>query len=117
MSQQSTIPPRYSGDWLEKLDGRTRLAQAINQRYHHLTTDLGGDDNLSFQQRSLCKRALWLEALIEQQESALSRGEDIDPGRLTNTTNTLIGLYKALGLQRQTREVSLTDVINRSRSQ
>ena len=107
------IPTEYTPDWLEKMDGRTRMAQVINARYHSLTNDLGGVDHLSYQQRSLARRALWFEAMLEQWEAALAKGEDVDPGKLTNTTNTLIGLYKALGLQRQSREVSLADVINR----
>jgi hypothetical protein len=117
MTQTKAIPTDYSPDWLEKLDGRTRMAQVINSRYHQLTTDLGGVDALSYQQRSLCKRALWFEAMLEQWEAALSRGEEVDPGKLTNTTNTLIGLYKALGLNRQSREVSLSDLINRSQGE
>jgi len=117
MTQTKAIPTDYSPDWLEKLDGRTRMAQVINQRYQQLTTDLGGVDALSYQQRSLCRRALWFEAMLEQWEAALSRGEDVDPGKLSNTTNTLIGLYKSLGLNRQSREVSLSDLINRSQSQ
>lgn len=108
------IPTEYAPDWLEKLDGRTRMAQVINARYQSLTNDLGGVEQLSYQQRSLARRALWFEAMLEQWEAALARGEDVDPGKLTNTTNTLIGLYKALGLQRQSREVSLNDVIRRS---
>lgn len=99
------IPSKYTNDWLEKLDGRTRVAQVVQQRFQALTADLGGLDSLSYQRISLCRRALYLEALIEQQEAALARGEDVDHGRLTNTTNTLMGLYKTLGLDRQARDV------------
>ncbi len=99
------IPNKYTNDWLEKLDGRTRVAQVVHQRFQTLTADLGGMDSLSYKKISLCRRALYLEALIEQQEAALARGEDVDHGRLTNTTNTLMGLYKALGLDRQAKDV------------
>ena len=116
MTQAKTASDNYAPDWLERLDGRTRLAQVINSRYNQLTTDLGGLDALSYQQRSLCKRALFHEAMLEQWEASLARGEDVDPGKLTNTTNTLIGLYKALGLNRQSREVSLADVLQRSKT-
>lgn len=112
MAKQSDIPKAYSPDWLEKMDGRTRFAQVVQQRYQDLTADMGGLDSLSYQQRSLAKRIVHLEALIEQQEAALSRGEDIDPGRLSNTTNTLIGLLKAVGLDRKARDVpSLQDYL------
>lgn len=109
--KKTALPDRYDALWIERLDGRTRLAQSVRDRYAALTADLGGDDALSYQQRSLAKRALWIEASIESQEAALSRGEDVDAGRMTQQVNTLIGLYKTLGLKRQAREVSLTDYI------
>jgi len=111
MTQTQAIPKEYSPDWLERLDGRTRLAQVINSRYHQLTTDLGGVDALSYQQRSLCKRAIYLEAMLEQWETALGKGEDVDSGKITNCLNSLLGVYRTLGLNRQTREVSLSDVL------
>jgi hypothetical protein len=104
------LPDRYSEDWLAKLDGRTAIARVIRDRLEDLQTDLGGRDSLSYQQRSLTKRAIWMEAIIEQQEIALSRGEDVDQGKLTQAVNSLIGLLKTLGLERKAREVpSLRD--------
>lgn len=106
-----SIPTDYSSDWLEKLDGRTRLAQACRSRYAALTDDLGGHDALSYQRRSLARRAVWLEAVIETQEAALARGEDVDQGRMTQALNSLVGLFKVLGLDRKARDVSLADYI------
>ena len=104
-AKHSEIPTRYSADWLEKLDGRTTLARAVNERYESLATDLGGIDALSYQKRSLCKRAIWMEAIIEQQEAALARGQEVDQGKLTQAVNTLSGLWKTLGLERAARDV------------
>lgn len=111
---KSDIPEAFTPDWLEKLDGRTRIAQMVQDRYRVLSADLGGSEQLSYQRRSLVKRAVWQEALIEQQEAAAARGEEIDQGRMTQAVNTLIGLYKALGLDRVARDVSLADVIGRA---
>lgn len=105
MAKQNEIPHRYSHDWLEKLDGRTTLARAVNERYETLAADLGGIDALSYQKRSICKRAIWMEAIIEQQEAALARGEEVDQGKLTQAVNTLSGLWKTLGLERAARDV------------
>ncbi len=105
MAKQPDIPKAYTPDWLEKLDGRTRFAQVMQQRYQDLTADMGGLDALSYQHRSLAKRIVHMECLIEQQEAALARGDDVDAGRLTNTTNTLIGLLKAVGLDRKAKDV------------
>ncbi|APX94508.1 hypothetical protein BWR19_17085 [Halomonas sp. 1513] len=105
MAKQNPLPDDYSADWIQRLDGRTRLAQAVRQRYTDLTTDLGGHEAMSYQRRSLAKRALWQEAVIEQMEAALARGEDVDLGRMTQSVNALQGLYKTLGLDRVARDV------------
>ena len=107
------IQKNYSSDWLEKLDGRTRIAQVVNERMESLTVDLGGIAQLSYQQRSLVKRVVWLEAVIEQQEAAIARGEEVDQGRLTQAINSLIGLLKALGLTKKERDITLADLINK----
>lgn len=105
MTKQQGIPGDYSPDWLEKLDGRTRLAQAVQQRYTALAADLGGHDRLSYQRRSLAKRVIWLEATVEQAEAAIARGEEVDLGALTQRINSMIGLYKTLGLDRVAKDV------------
>ena len=104
-AKSSEIPDRYSADWLQRLDGRTSIARVICDRLEELQNDLGGRDGLSYQQRSLTKRAIWMEAIIEQQELALARGEEIDQGKLTQAVNSLIGLLKTLGLERKAAEV------------
>lgn len=103
--KSSEIPQDYRADWIQRLDGRTRLAQAVQQRYTALAADLGGHDRMSYQRRSLAKRAIWLEAVIEQQESALARGEEVDQGKLTQAVNSLQGLFKTLGLERYAQDV------------
>ncbi|MCG5527344.1 MULTISPECIES: hypothetical protein [Halorhodospira] len=99
------VPQQFAQDWIQKLDGRTKLAQAVRQRLDALQADLGGPGALSYQERSLCRRALWLEALIEQREAALARGEPIDEGSHTQSINALMGVWKALGLKRRSRDV------------
>lgn len=99
------LPGRYENDWLSKLDGRTRLAQAARQRMGQLVADLGGADAISYQERSICKRIVWLETMIEHRESQLARGEDIDESRHAANINTLVGLLRSIGLQRRARDV------------
>ena len=117
MKQQAT-PSKYTEGWLEALDGRTSISKAVTQRYEALAADLGGVEQLSYQRRSLCKRAIWLEAVIEQQEAALARGEEVDQGKLTQAVNSLMGVLKTLGLDRAARDVpDLADFLKRRASQ
>lgn len=112
MARSSEVPGKFSEGWIDSLDGRTRIAQAVNERMGLLTADLGGLDALSYMQRSLCKRVVWMECLIEQQEAALAKGEEIDQGRLTQAINSLLGLLRTLGLERKAKDVSLKDIID-----
>lgn len=98
------IPTAFTQDWIARLDGRTRLAQAVRERLGALQTDLGGEPALSYQERSLCRRAVWLEALVEQREAALAKGQEIDEGAHVQSINALIGVWRALGFKRRQRE-------------
>jgi hypothetical protein len=106
MTKLQSPPDRYSQDWVSKLDNRTRLASVVNERLQALSADLGDWESLSYQRRSLIKRVVWLEIVIEQQEAALSRNEETDQGKLTQAVNSLIGLLKTLGLDRVSRDVA-----------
>lgn len=105
MSKQTTPPERFSASWLQSLDGRTAVAQEMQARWQELTTDLGGVDRLSYQQKSLASRALWLEYWMQQQEQALAAGQEFDVGKWTQAANSLQGILSKLGLVRRPREV------------
>jgi hypothetical protein len=106
MPKLDAIPDRYAPGYLDKLDGRTAIAADMRARWHDLTNDLGGADHLSYAQRSLVERALWLEHWIAGQERELAEGRDADTGRLTQATNALLGLFRTLGLERRSRDVT-----------
>lgn len=119
MAKSTEVPASYRADWIEALDGRTRLARAVHERLATLYSDLGGGADgggLSYQQRSLCRRVVWLEVLIETRESALARGQAIDEGAHTQSVNALSGLLSKLGLARRAREApSLDDYLREQR--
>lgn len=118
MSKLDAIPERFKAGYLDKLDGRTAIAVDMRARWQELTDDLGGADRLSYAQRSLVERALWLEHFVATQERILADGNDADTGRMTQATNSLLGLYRTLGLERRARDVtSLSDYIAGKASQ
>lgn len=101
----ATIPDKYSPDFADRLDRRTTIARAIRGRIEEIETDLGGADGLSHARRSLVRRVVWLEAIIEHSEQRLATGEGIDLGGHTQAINSLLGLYRLLGLERRQRPV------------
>jgi hypothetical protein len=104
----SDIPDRFAAGYLERLDGRTAIAVEMRARWQSMTDDLGGVDRLSYSQRSLVERALWIEHWIAQQERELAKGriEAFDAGRWTQATNSLLGLYRTLGIERRAKDVT-----------
>lgn len=118
MPKLDAIPDRYTAGYLDQLDGRTAIAADMRARWNDLTSDLGGADRLSYAQRSLVERALWIEHWIAGQERILADGGEADLGRMTQATNSLLGLYRTLGLERRSRDVtpSLTAYIGGQRA-
>ena len=87
------------------MDGRLSLARDMRERFATVCNDLGGADRLSYMQRSLVERALWLEYWLSQQERELASGAGFDVGKWVQAANSLQGIYSKLGLQRQARDV------------
>lgn len=98
-------PDRFQAGWLDAMDYRTALARELRDRFETVCTDLGGRDSLSYMQRSLVERALWLEYWLSQQERELAKGNDFEVGRWTQAANSLQGIYSKLGLERKARDV------------
>lgn len=105
MTKQAAPPKQYTPDWLQSLDGRTAVAQEMRLRFQTYTDDLGGDASLSYAQRSLVMRALWLEYWLQTQEQHLAIGGDFDAGKWTQGANSLQGIMAKLGLNRVAKDV------------
>ena len=113
MAKNNEIPKAYSPGWLDSLDGRYSIARELREKFTEICGDLGGADRLSYAQRSLIERGLWLEFWLSQQEQALAKGQDFDVSRWIQAANSLQGIYARLGLERKARNVpNLSDYIN-----
>ncbi|MCC5794956.1 MAG: hypothetical protein JJT85_09500 [Chromatiales bacterium] len=99
------IPSKYAEDWVETLDRRSAVSRAVLSRLAALEDELGGD--LSYQRRSLARRAVWVEAICELREAELARGglEQMDLGPYVQAINALTGLYRVLGFDRAQKKV------------
>lgn len=100
-----TPPESFEQGWINKLDGRTEIAQSMRAKYVAFTDDLGGAGKLSYPQRSLVERALWLEYWLASQERILAEGGSFDVGKWTQACNSLQGILAKLGLQRVAKDV------------
>lgn len=103
---RDTLPNEFKPRFLDSLDGRTQAARELRRRLDELQTDLGGEGRLSYARRSLCRRAIWLESFIETCESETALGGQPNVGVQLQALNTLVGLYRSLGLDRVAAEVS-----------
>ena len=101
MGRFNVLPEEFSPRFLDALDGRTVVAKTLRARLSEIQADLGGEDQLSYAQRSLARRAVWLESWLETQEAAAAEGEQVDIGRQIQALNALIGLWRTLGLERR----------------
>ncbi|ATX67934.1 hypothetical protein [Roseinatronobacter bogoriensis] len=114
MPKIDAIPDKFAAGYIDRLDGRTAIAQDMRARWAAMTDDLGGEGSLSYSQRSLIERALWLEHWLHVQERALADGDyqAFDAGKWTQACNSLQGILKTLGIERRAKDVtSLQDYI------
>jgi hypothetical protein len=108
MTKLDAIPDKFTAGYLDRLDGRSKVAVDMRARWQAMTADLGGADQLSYAQRSLVERALWLEHWLHIQEQALANGDHVffDAGKWTQACNALQGILTKLGLERRQKDVT-----------
>jgi len=105
----TTLPEKYSAGWLERIDKRTKVWQAVQTRIQALEDDAGGSESLSHAKRSLIRRAVFLELLTETQEMRFTAGQPVDTGAYTQAFNSMLGAYRLLGVERRPRPADTWD--------
>ena len=103
--RKKAVSEKFQAGWIHSLDRRTGVAQMMVERFEALTSDLGGAGQLSYQERSLCERALWIEYWLIEEEKQLAMGGDFNVNKWAAASNTLQGIYSKLGLKRVARDV------------
>ena len=104
-------PEQYEPDFLADMDQRRNLTQDLRSRHKQLVYDLGGIDNLSYVEKSLIERSLWIEHFVTCIEKQLILNPDIPPDtdEWFKGVRALESVYSKLGLKRRAKEVeSLT---------
>ena len=90
---------------IDALDGRTAAAQSALKLIGTLSSDLGGDAQLSAQQRQLVTRAALTGAIVADFEARWVAGEPVPLGDYLAAVNTQRRVLATLGLERCQKEV------------
>jgi hypothetical protein len=92
--------PRF---WCDS-DARISVVKTIRRRYELLKEHCGGEE--SCQRDLLCQRVAFISVVLETKEVAAAEDGDLDLGSYIQGVNGLMGLLKALGLERRIKSVS-----------
>lgn len=104
--RKQKLPEKFSVGFLSDLDGRTDLARALRANRDAIVTDLGGDEELSHVKNALVERFVWLEGILHSIEHDMAKGQAPKTeaiGKWVQAVNSLSGLAKVLGTDRQNR--------------
>ena len=108
------LPARYRERFAWKLDRRCMAVRELAADLVSLWQDLGGYDCLSTQERVLVERVAYLRRRVLDYETAVihnaTRADGapelplpMDAGTYSNHVNVLLGLMRALGLERRAK--------------
>jgi hypothetical protein len=110
------VAARYHEDFMEAMDGRGRIVKTLRQRLGALVADLGGLAELSYQERSLCRRIVFLERHVEKKELSLAHGGTVAEADYLSAINCLSGLFGKIGISRRARPVQSVEDYMRART-
>ncbi|MBU4271359.1 MAG: hypothetical protein KKE86_07620 [Planctomycetes bacterium] len=100
------LPARYEAGFIGRMDRRADLTRRLLYTYDSITADCGGADAVPHAKRCLIERFAFLEEFLRRIEAELVKGE-VNPellGRWVQGVNSMVGLTKLLGANRDRRE-------------
>lgn len=92
--------------WLDRNDKRGPVARRFRDLVHEVTTDLGGPDQLSENQRQIVRRIASMSVWCESEEAKLADGKEFNIDQFQRTSNSLRRLCESIGLERKQRDVT-----------
>lgn len=100
VSIKGSFKPRF---W-EDSDSRISVVKLIRRRYELLKSHAGGNE--SAQRDLLCQRCAFVSVILETKEVEAAEGNDLDLGSYVQGINCLVGLLRALGLEKRIKNVT-----------
>jgi hypothetical protein len=106
---------------LPNVDHRTVWVRRFKDTLALRLGDLGGDDAVSANERSIARRASLLEVELERREMLFAQAGEVSNADLETygrTANTLRRLLQAIGMSRRMKDVtpSLSSIVNAERA-
>ncbi|MBS0266253.1 MAG: hypothetical protein JSS02_30265 [Planctomycetes bacterium] len=100
-SDRVELPAKFAPQFWTLTDQRSSVTKTIKRRVDELKRDCGAD---SVQKDQLVQRAVFVGLQLETMEVLAAETGEFDSGRYTQMLNTLLGLLKALGLERKAKK-------------
>jgi hypothetical protein len=60
------LPVTFRPDFLEQLDGRTKLYRRLKTLYRSMVLELGGPDSITVAEDMLCRHIVFLDGVLSQ---------------------------------------------------
>jgi hypothetical protein len=102
---------RLANGLLRGVDGRTVGAVRFKRLLNSISADLGGMAALTEAERGLVRQAASLIMRAEQLQSAITRGEQVDPDELIRLTNTVRRTLTVISKREKPKPATLGDYI------
>jgi hypothetical protein len=102
---------RLTNGLLHGVDGRTVGAVRFKRLINSFSADLGGMAALTEAERGLVRQAASLMMRAEQLQSAIARGEQVDPDELIRLTNTARRTLAAIAKREKAKPATLGDYL------
>jgi hypothetical protein len=93
------ITAKFMPRFWEDSDNRISVVKLIRRRYELLKSHAGGHE--SVQRDMLCQRCAFVSVILETKEVEAAEGKDLDMGSYIAASNALVGLLRALGLEKR----------------
>lgn len=91
---------------IDDLDGRTRAAQLVTRTIDAITSDLGGEANLSTGEQLLVRKVAMTAAMSDDLAARFLTGQEVDPAVYCTLSNAERRLLETLGLKRRAADVT-----------
>ena len=102
--------------WLDNKDKRGPVARRFRDLVLAVTSDLGGEAELSEGQRQIIRRIASLSVWCESEEAKMAAGMKIDINEFQRTANSLRRLVESLGIERKAKTIpSLAEYMEKKR--